>query len=161
MKSWKVLGLLAALAGLVVVAFLWSLWQPERQVTKHTENFLLSVERKNWRRFNSFIHENYADQWGQDRETITSHSQEAFKHFFDARITAQQPVVEAAETTGRYTAVIRVDGTGTPVAQLVKERANLLNTPFVFHWKRTGWQPWKWQLTMVENENFEMPQTRF
>lgn len=154
--NWKMYAAALGVGLLVLVAYLMQLWEPERQVTLHSENFLKSVEKRRWSRFQKFISSTYQDQWGHDHETVTQDSQEAFRHFFDMQITTQSPVVEVDGGVGRYTTVLRVDGRGTPVAEWIKERANLLTTPFVLEWQKEGWQPWAWRLVRVENSSLTL-----
>ena len=60
--------------GLVIALFaglylIW-LWQLERQMRRHTENFLQAIEHKNWDAAFDFVAANYQDQWGDDRMRV-------------------------------------------------------------------------------------------
>ena len=84
-------GLVIALcAGLYLI---W-LWQPERQVRRHTENFLQAIEHKNWDAAADFVAANYQDQWGDDRKRVLKGLREGLRYVRGPRIIASNPNVQ-------------------------------------------------------------------
>jgi hypothetical protein len=145
-KALPVLILLAAFA----IYLLW-LWQPERQVMKHQENILKSIEKRNWSSFAKFIAADYSDRWKHDRTFVLRESREIFRHFFAVEIESGNTQQMISGGKGLVTAQIRLAGNGTPIAELVKQEVNSLREPFSFEWKRKSWKPWDWQLVRLDH----------
>src|SRR5678816_2021732 len=74
-------GLVIALC--VGLYLIW-LWQPERQVRRHTENFLQAIEHKNWDAASDFVAANYQDQWGDDRMRVLERLRDCLLYTSDA-----------------------------------------------------------------------------
>jgi len=76
-------GLVIALcAGLYLI---W-LWQPERQVRRHTDNFFQAIEHKNWGAAADFVAADYQDQWGDDRLRVLERLCEGLRYVRSPRI---------------------------------------------------------------------------
>jgi len=84
-------GLVIALcAGLYLI---W-LWQPERQVRRHTDNFFQAIEHKNWDAVADFAAADYQDQWGDDRLRVFERLREGLRYVRGPRISASNPSVQ-------------------------------------------------------------------
>lgn len=153
--------LIAAGVGLLVlVLYLTWLWQPERQVERHFDNLVRSVEKRNWNRFVRLLAEDYQDQWGFDRETIRSEAPDAFRHFFGLNIDTEDRRQVVVGDRAQVTTVLRIRGEGTAVAQMVRSEVNRIHEPFIFYWEKRSWKPWDWQLVRVENERLSLDRYR-
>src|SRR5216684_3416386 len=87
MPTWFREGFYGGLSlALLIGLFLIWLWQPERQVARHTENFLRAVERKNWSHAADFIGNDYQDQWGDDRARVLERAREFFRYLRGFRV---------------------------------------------------------------------------
>jgi hypothetical protein len=142
-------------AGIVVVLWaLWLLWlwQPERQVRLHTTHFLKKVERRNWNGARACLAEDYKDHWDHDPNSAISDAREVFSHFLFLTIENRTDSFEwqSPETVRAHT-VVKISGSGDPVAQMVMEKVNTLHEPFTFTWRRTGRAPWAWKLTHIDH----------
>ena len=133
------------------------LWQPERQVRLHQAHFLKAVERRKWDRMAGFIADNYSDQWAHDKGFVTGGSREVFRQFLFLTIehAVDSCVVEDGSATVR--AVVKIGGTGSPVAQYAMAKVNTLGDPFTFRWEKQSWQPWDWQLQRIAHPVLVIP----
>ena len=158
MPSWLRCGFYAG-AGLALLIgfFLLWLWQPERQVSRHSGNLLRKVEGKNWSAVADFLADDYADQWGDDRTLALARMREAFRYVHALRISALNPVLNADSYRGVWRAKITIDGDRGDLLVFIKERVNSLATPFELEWRHASRKPWDWKLTSVHNQDLEVP----
>jgi hypothetical protein len=141
---------------LLMGLFLVWLWQPERQVRRHSTNLLRAVQQKNWARVANFIGGDYRDQWGDDRMLVLERMREVFGYLRSIRIETTEPLVRLDSRSGFWNAKLTIDGDSGEVMQLVKERVNSLDTPFELEWRRMSSKPWDWKLVRVANQNLEI-----
>lgn len=129
--SWFRQGFYGGLGlALLIGLFLIWLWQPERQVNRHTENFLRTIEKRNWTGVADFIGNDYQDQWGDDRARVLERMREVLRYLRRIRIDATNAAVRVDNQRGYWNAKITIDGDQGEVMALVKERVNSLATPF-------------------------------
>jgi hypothetical protein len=152
----------AAVAALVALALylLW-LWQPERQVRLHTAHFLKKVERRNWDGVSDFIAADYRDRWEHDKESAVADAREVFRQFLFVTVESRTDSCELASDSATTRTVIKISGSGGPVAQLVMERVNTLRDPFTFGWRKASWKPWDWQLTGIDHPELKPERLSF
>jgi hypothetical protein len=153
------IGVCSALITAVAVGlFLMWLWQPERQVGKHSAHLLGAIERKDWAKLAAFIGEDYHDQWNNDRAMVLERTREVFRYVRGARISALAPVSRTENRTGYWRARITFAGDDQDeVIAAVKTRVNTLPTPFELEWRRMSGKPWDWKLVAVRNPEFAIP----
>jgi hypothetical protein len=145
-----------ALALCIGLYLIW-LWQPERQVRRHTENFLHAIERKNWDAVADFISNEYEDQWGDDRTRVLERLREGLRYVRSPRIVASNPSVQLEAERAIWISKIMLSSSDDEVMTLLDERVNSLPTPFKLEWRRLSRKPWDWKLTRVSNPAFEIP----
>ncbi len=158
MSNWLREGFYAGL-GLALVngLFLIWLWQPQRQVNRHTENLLRNLEKKNWAAVGAFIGSDYKDRWGDDRSLVLARTQEVFRYMRRVKIQLVDPTVEIDGHRGILRARIVMDGASADDATaLVKQRVNALSKPFELTWRRMSSKPWDWRLVYVTNPELEI-----
>lgn len=126
------------------------LWQPARQVRRHTEQLLSAVENKNWKRLGELMSDDYSDQWGHDKSAVIAHSREVFSQFFAIELTPHDLVIAESDGIGTASAKLTLRGSGGPLAQYAIDRVATLRSPFVFTWRLRSGKPWDWVLTRVE-----------
>jgi hypothetical protein len=143
----------ALLAGL----FLLWLWQPERQVQRHTANFFRAIEQKNWERMAGFVAGDYQDQWGHDRVRVLERAREVFRYLHGVRIVASKANVQIDQHRAQWIARLTVEADEGEVATVIKERVNSLAAPFELEWRRLSAKPWDWKLIRVSNSSLEIP----
>lgn len=137
--------------------FLLWLWQPERQVRRHSENLFHAVEQKNWDRLGDLIAADYQDQWGHDRIRVLERVREVFRYLREARIISSSATVQTDKHTARWTGKIVIEADQGELATLLKERVNSLDNPFELEWHRLSAKPWDWKLVRVSNRGLEIP----
>ena len=154
----------AALASLVVITIalrcLW-LWQPERQLLLHQAHLRSAVEDRNWARVERLVDPAYADRWGYTRETALRDARQWIGQFFALTVTATPAGDQLTACGGTVTERWSIDGTGTEMATMVKDRVNSLHAPFVFQWKHGSWKPWDWTLTRIDNTDLDLKRSDF
>jgi len=136
--------------------FLW-LWRPERQVKRHTENFLHAIEHKNWTAAGGFIGRDYHDQWSNDRARVLERMHEGFGYVRDLKVSAFNVSVKTEQRRGEWSGRIWLDGSQGEVVEFLKEKVNSLQTPFELEWRRISWKPWDWKLVGASNSALEIP----
>jgi hypothetical protein len=149
-------GFYGGLALAVCIGLTW-LWQPERQVQRHTENFFHAIEHKNWAAAADFIGSDYQDQWGDDRARVLERMREGFRYMRGLRIIAPNPSVEVKTRRAVLRSKIIVYSTDDEVMEFLDERVNSLPAPFELEWHRLSGKPWDWKLVRVSNSAFEIP----
>ena len=133
------------------------LWQPERQVRLHQAHFVKAVERRKWDRMAGFIAQNYSDQWEHDKEFVIRGSRDVFGQFLFLTIEHAIASCAVEGDAGTVRAVVKISGTGGPVAQFVMGKVNSLRDPFVFGWEKRSWKPWDWHLVRVGHPVLDIP----
>ena len=131
-------GLIAAI--LLGVFLIW-LWQPGRQVRRHTENFLHTIEHKNWTAAAYFIGSDYHDQWGDDRGRVLERMREAFRYVGGVHINASDPSLRIENRRAIWSGKIMIDGDEGEGMALLKERVNSLATPSELEWHHVSAKP--------------------
>jgi len=147
-------GLIAAI--LLGLFLLW-LWQPERQVRRHTENFFHAIEHKNWAGAANLIGSDYHDQWGDDRARVLERMREGFRYVRGNRVSAFSVTVRVERRRAEWTGRIWINGDGGEIAESLKDYVNSLPTPFLLEWHRLSGKPWDWKLVRVSNSRLEIP----
>ncbi len=147
-------GLVIALcAGLYLI---W-LWQPERQVRRHTENFFRAIERKNWDVAADFVAVDYQDQWGDNRVRVLELLREGFRYVRGPRIIASNPSVQIESSRAVWSGKIALYSSDDDVMEVLDQRVNSLPSPFELEWHHLSGTPWDWKLARVSNPAFEIP----
>jgi hypothetical protein len=142
---------------LCIGLYLVWLWQPQRQVQRHTENFFHAIEHRNWEAVANFIGNDYQDQWGDDRARVLERMREGFRWVRGSRIIPSNVSVKAETRRAVWTGKIMVYSTDDAVMELLDQRVNKLPTPFELEWHRLSGKPWDWKLVRVSNSGFEIP----
>jgi hypothetical protein len=145
-----------ALALCIGLYLVW-LWRPARQVRSHTENFFHAIEHKNWSTAADFIHDDYHDQWGDDRARVLERIQEGFLYLRGPRIIAANPNVKVETRRAIWISKITLYSSDDDVMEVLDERVNSLTAPFELEWHRLSGKPWDWKLVRVSNSAFEIP----
>jgi hypothetical protein len=142
---------------LCIGLYLIWLWQPERQVRRHTENLFRAIERKNWEAVGDFIGSDYQDQWGDDRALVLERLREGLRYVRGPRIIATNPNVQIEAQRAVWSGKITLYSTDDDVMEMLDQRLNSLRTPFELEWHRLSNKPWDWKLARVSNPAFEIP----
>jgi hypothetical protein len=145
-----------AIALCVGLYLVW-LWQPERQVRRHTENFFHAIEHKNWDTAANFIAVDYQDQWGNDRARVLERLREGFRYVRGPRIIASNPGMQIESLRAVWSGKITLYSSDEDVMEVLNQRVNSLPSPFELEWHHLSGTPWDWKLARVSNPAFEIP----
>jgi len=142
--------------------WLFSLWQPARQVELHTANLLKRASARDWQTVETMMAPDYRDAWNADRAAAVAEARQLFSHFFALQITALEPL-QVTETDGAWQAAgpVGVFGSGTPVAHVVMDEVRAAEGPFRFRWRKSGAWPWQWLLVGTGHDNLEAKYGRY
>ncbi|MFM7605534.1 MAG: hypothetical protein ACKO8Z_10090 [Prosthecobacter sp.] len=145
------------IALVVFVSLTWAIWwlflrSTERQILAAQETFLAALEDREWETVGSMMKSDFAGPGGLTADAAMQELQRALEGFVTLDIEARDPSVKAARDIGVSTQIIRITGLGSPLAIMVRDKANQLQTPWLLHWRKTGDWPWEWQLTQAFNE---------
>ena len=138
------------------VYLIW-LWQPERQVRRHTENFFRAIERKNWDAAADFVAADYQDQWGDNRVRVLERLRKGFRYVRGPRIIASNPSVQVENPRAVWRGKIALYSSDDDVMEVLDQRVNSLPSSFELEWHHLSSTPWDWKLAGVSNPAFEIP----
>ena len=144
---------IALCAGLYLI---W-LWQPERQVRRHTENFFQAIEHKNWDAAADFFAADYQDQWGDDRVRVLERLREGLQYVRGPQIIASHPTVQVENPRAVWSSKISLYSSDDNVMEVLDQHVNSLAVPFELEWHHLSGKPWNWKLARVSNPAFEIP----
>ena len=143
--------LLVAIAVVVAVIGFMRFASPERQIEKKQATLIRGIEQRKRSKVEKLIADDYADRWGFGREDAVTAFLDVGSQFVMLGITELDPKHEIGDGRATVTTRLKIDGTGSPVANLVISRTNQLKTPFVFEWQKQNWWPGSWRLVKVDN----------
>jgi hypothetical protein len=151
------------IAMIVLAAVGWGGWwvfgrPPEDQVMAAQEKFLEAVADRDWEEVRDLLAADFKSNGGHSRDTAIEDAKDVFGQFFTLTIRMEEAEVELDPSLPDEAAVrslVRVEGTGSAIAQLVTTRANNLQTPWLFSWRQEGRWPWTWRLVQVEHEELQ------
>lgn len=151
--------LLVALAVVALAILTYSGWwlflrSPESQITSAQANFLAALEGHDWEDVRATLAPDFATSGGHNADSVMPDLQQALGGFVTLDIEAEQVGLQASKDLGMISEKIRLVGLGSSMAIAVRERANQIQTPWLFHWRKNGSWPWDWQLTQVHNDSF-------
>jgi hypothetical protein len=155
--SFRGVSFSALAVALCVGLYLIWLWQPERQVRRHTQNLFRAIERKDWEAVADFIGSNYRDQWGDDRARVLERLREGLRYVRGPRITASNSSVQVEALRAMWSGKITLYSTDDDVMEMLDQRVNSLRTPFELEWHRVSGKPRDWKVARVSNLEFEIP----
>ena len=146
-----------AVLTLAAAAYLFQLWQPERQVKLHSLHLVHALEERDWDATAGFLDPDYRDQWGHDRTQVLERLRAVMHYARNLRLRANPSWVELSADQGEWHARITVEGDEGEVNTMIEQHVNAVAEPFVLQWRRRSWKPWDWKLVRVSNSEFQLP----
>jgi hypothetical protein len=119
-------------------------------VRLHTSHFLKKVQQRNWKAVPTFMADDFSDRWGHTKASAMEDARQVFSQFIFLTIENRTDQCEVHDKDATASTRIKVSGNGSAIAQIVMERVNGLQQPFVFTWHKAGSSPWEWQLTHID-----------
>lgn len=126
---------------------------PVRGVERAWGKLVDGVAENDFKDVTSVVALDYKDGWGLNRDEVITLAQTVRRHFIVCTINRHPHKVEMAEDRRSATvkSVLRVNGSGSPVAQAIIQVSAQTEAETVFEWRRRSWKPWDWKLVSVAN----------
>ena len=149
--------ILRSLLALVLVVGLWFAWwalgrSPEEQLRAAQAEFIEAIQDRDWDEIQDFFAPDYTDAYGHNRETVVQTLKQYISGFFTLDVKTSDLTVQAVKGQGVVKLKAKLEGNGTAVSQMVLQRVNQMEQPWVFHWSNPSRWPWNWRLSMVHND---------
>lgn len=141
-----------------ILAIIWVVWwlQPDRQLRASLENLLTALEDADRSGLQDLLDLAYDDPWHDSRSETIENAIEASKQFYSLKITPEDLQLHTgAELIATVSFRPRLEGEGTSVAPMIRERVARLDQPFTLTWHRQAGKPWSWKLHRVENPSLK------
>jgi hypothetical protein len=145
-------------AGVVVLLFALTIglpWlSPARGVDRAWHTLLDDIEGNEIEDVAAAIDADYADAWGMKREDVVKVLGTMRRQFLTCSITrdaGRERTMSADKRRATIRAVVRVDGTGSPVAQMIVQASQEGEVRTTFEWVRRSGKPWDWTLVRIDN----------
>ena len=138
----------------VILAGIWLVWwlQPDHRLRAKVENLLEALEEADRSGLEKLLAPAYDDPWHGSRAETINNAMEASKQFYTLKITPQDlRFTNAGDDSATVSFRPRLEGEGTAVAPMIRERVAKLDQPFTLTWRRKAWKPWSWTLHRTEN----------
>ena len=145
-------------AGVVAVLFALTIgvpWlSPTRGVERAWHTLIDGVEGNDWEDVAAVIDAEYADAWGLERAEVLRVLETMRRQFLTCAITrdaGHERTMSADKRRSVIRAMVRVEGTGSPVAHLIVQSSQQGEVRTTFEWVRRSWKPWDWTLVRIDN----------
>jgi hypothetical protein len=126
---------------------------PAEQLGRVQAKFLHAVEKRDWKTIRFMMADEYLDDFGhEDPEAALQTAQDILSSYFSLTLKTQTTYLKGTNHVGMVKQKIKIEGTGSPVSQIVTTRVNATTEPWVFHWLKKGRWPWDWKLVQLQNE---------
>ena len=151
-----------------LLAIVWLGWwlfgqPPEKQVRTAQQAFLTAVEKRDWKKVQSYLAADYADSYGLTQETAPGTAAEVLKGFLFLTLTSDiqpfqpKPTASPAPPTAQVLVRIRMEGRGLGLSPIVMERVNAMQQPWHFQWRKDGPWHWTWKITRIHHPELNLP----
>lgn len=128
---------------------------PARQLDRAFDCLIRAVEKRDWKKVREIMADDYQDGWGQDREQAVASASQVLGQFLVLGVTIDRRSVEREGGRATISARLRLEGRGSPLAEIVLQGTNALQDDFQFAWRRKSWKPWDWKLVSVNQPEIE------
>ena len=151
------------IVGLLLALLAWFGWwafgrSPRDQVLARQAAFIAAVEDRDWDEVKSMLTDDYADDYGHDRESAVDDASTALGGFIMLTVKTELLQVQATPNLAMVKLKIQMEGKGLGISEVVAAQVNNLTTPWFFHWHKKGRWPWDWKIVQIHNDELRMPQ---
>ncbi len=131
-----------------IIPFLQS---AESQVQHQQKNIIELAAKRSWPRLNLMIAPDYSDAWGMKRDEALNAAHEALQSFIMVSFDWKQKSISRDGKTVTISCTIHMTGSGATGSSMIIEHVNRITKPWVFVWRKDGWQPGDWRLISIAN----------
>ncbi len=153
MKSASPVSIWLWLLGVPLLAmlaiFVLGFADPATHLEKKFARLVRAVEKGDKNRFASLVSDDYRDDWGFAKADLVDAVERMREHFVFLQIDHDSTEVRVSGNEGVISTHFQLSGRGGPLAQVVIDRANEIQTPTELRWHRPSWRPWHWVLVSV------------
>ncbi len=126
---------------------------PSRGLDRAWSHLIDAIEDRDDAALKTLLADDYRDGFGFDREQVIGLFDQASRQFIALGIRRERPSINIESSRlANTSAVVRINGNGTPFAHMIVQGSAGVTTPTIFKWRRNSWKPWDWQLTSIENQ---------
>ncbi len=147
---------LLTVIGVVLLAVVFSLfhWSDGKVIKRKHAALITAIEKRSQKKLMKIMSDDYSDRWGFTKEEASLAWREAGMQFLVLVVSAEEPQIEMENDEAEISTTLRVGGKAIgPIGQEVVRRANKLDTPWIFTWRKEGFGPGGWKLVRMENES--------
>ncbi|GEP43816.1 hypothetical protein BGE01nite_31070 [Brevifollis gellanilyticus] len=157
-RSYIVLG-----SVILLISLSWFGWwafgrSPADQIRDRQQAFLLALEERDWDDVKAMLTDDYADDYGHDRDSAVQDAQQALGSFLSLTIKPEIVQLQAVPGLAMVKMKIRVEGKGLGISDMVVAQVNSIEEPWFFHWHKKGPWPWDWRIVQIHNDGLHVPQ---
>jgi hypothetical protein len=151
------------IAVLLLALMAWLGWwtlgrSPRDQVLARQAAFIAAVEDRDWDDVKAMLTDDYADDYGHDRESAVEDASTALKGFILLKLKTELVLIQAVPDLAMVKMKIRTEGKGVGISDMVAAHVNSINAPWFFHWHKKGRWPWDWKIVQIHNDELRVPQ---
>ncbi len=149
---------------LALIALGWSGWwvfgrTPLDQVLAAQAKFIAAVEDRDFDEVKSMLTDDYADDYGHNRDSAVEDVEQALGGFITLTITQEIVKTQVVPDLAMVKAKMRMEGKGlSAINGLVVAHVNQIQEPWDFHWHKKGRWPWDWKIVQIHNNELHIPQ---
>lgn len=148
---WNSIGKILFVAVVLVALWCLWLWQPERQVRLHQRHMLDAAGKRDWAKLNAMLAADFRTPAGHDKTMALQQANEVLRQFFTLEFLDSETEITVNGQSGQVRTRLRLEGKGSPIAEMAKSLLDESKEPFVFTWKHVSWKPWDWQLVSADH----------
>ncbi len=148
---------------ILLISLSWFGWwtlgrSPEEQLRDRQKAFLLALEERDWSEVKGMLTDDYADDFGHDRDSAVEDARQALGSFLSLTIKPEIVLIQVLPDLAMVKMKIRVEGKGLGVSDVVVAQVNSIEEPWFFHWHKKGRWPWDWRIVQIHNDGLHVPQ---
>jgi len=142
---------------LIILAWwAWGAFQADRQLENRFRGLVEAVEDRNWKKLETYLADDYVDEWGNNRARTLELAQQGFQYFLVLEITPVDPEFTLQGREAEVRTKFDLVGRGRGPAQIVLKEAGKLQEPFVLVWRQESWKPWDWRLISMSQPELKL-----
>jgi hypothetical protein len=145
----------------ITVLAVWLAWpyleSDEAQLLRQHRHILDLAESRNWDAIIECMALEYEDQWSQNRTDSVGLAEQVLTGFITIDIEWETAEVTMNGNVAKIRGTARLQGRGVGASELVKDRVNALQEPWVFTWRKDGRGPKGWKLLSLRNHGLGGP----
>ena len=149
--KWAAIAVLLLLVIFTITMIFY--WRAEPTLIRKQLAFEKAIDSKKIKPFNKLIAKSYSDRWGYKAEDIGLTALDIRTQYIYLTLKPREAkwTIEGSKAT--LSVKYSLEGQPkTPIAKIITQRSNQLQTPMLFSWEKQSFWPWSWRLTELDNQ---------